>query len=325
MFKFGNISFESIPLILAPMEDVTDPPFRLICKEMGADWVYTEFISSEGLVREAEKSKHKLDILSNERPVSIQIFGANIDIMVEAARITESANPDFIDINFGCPVKKVAQKGGGAGMLNDLPKMARMAEEIVKAVKTPVTVKTRLGWDKQQKNIVEIAEKLQDAGISALAIHGRTKCQLYKGEADWTLIGEVKNNPRITIPIIGNGDICDGFSAKNAIDKYGVDGIMIGRAAIGNPWLFREIKQYLLNAEIIEKPDIKERVEICKKHLVSSVNWKGERTAIFEMRKHYSNYFKGIQNFKPVRLKLVTSDSLDEVVNILDEINNSFC
>ena len=319
--SIGNISFNRPPLILAPMEDVTDPPFRLICREMGADWVYSEFISAEGLIRDAVKSRHKLDIYDGERPVSIQIFGANIDSMVEAARLAEEAQPDFIDINFGCPVKKVATKGAGAGMLNDPDKMVLMTAEVVKAVKIPVTVKTRLGWDQQSKNIVEIAERLQDTGIAALAIHGRTRCQLYRGEADWTLIGEVKSNPRMYIPIIGNGDIKDGKSAKIALDRYGVDGIMIGRATIGNPWIFREISMFLKTGEAAPQPEIQERINVCLRHLEMSVEWKGERTAIFEMRKHYSTYFKGIKNFKPIRMKLVTAKTLDEIRKIFNEIS----
>ena len=320
--SIGNISFKNPPLILAPMEDVTDPPFRLICREMGADWVYSEFISAEGLIRDSEKSKHKLDIYKGERPVSIQLFGANIDSMVEAAKIAEEAKPDFIDINFGCPVKKVATKGAGAGMLSEPQKMMLMSAEIVKAVKTPVTVKTRLGWDQQSKNIVDIAEQLQDTGIAALAIHGRTRCQLYRGEADWTLIGEVKNNPRMHIPIIGNGDIKDGKSAKEALEKYGVDGIMIGRATIGNPWVFKEISSFLRTGEELPQPGIKERLDVCLRHLKMSVEWKGEKTAIFEMRKHYTTYFKGIRNVKPIRMKLFTAKSLDEVNSVFNEISS---
>jgi tRNA-dihydrouridine synthase B len=290
---------------------------------MGADWVYTEFISSDGLIRDSDKSKHKLDIFPGERPVSIQIFGAHIDAMVEAAKIAEEAGPEFIDINFGCPVKKVAAKGAGAGMLQDVAKMVEMTAAIVKAVKIPVTAKTRLGWDQMNKNIIDIAERLQDTGIAALAIHGRTRCQFYKGEADWTLIGDVKNNPRMKIPIIGNGDIKSAQDAKNALDKYGVDGIMVGRACIGNPWLFKEIKHYLLYGEENPKPVIKERVDVCLNHLQMSVEWKGERVAINEMRKHYSNYFKGIYNFKPIRMKLVTASSFVEVKNILSSIEEN--
>ncbi|MBS4012401.1 MAG: tRNA dihydrouridine synthase DusB [Bacteroidetes bacterium] len=302
------------------MEDVTDPPFRVLCREMGADWVYSEFISADGLIRNSDKSKHKLDIFPGERPVSIQIFGANIDAMVEAAKIAEEAAPEFIDINFGCPVKKVAGKGAGAGMLQDVPKMVKMSEAILKSVKIPVTAKTRLGWDLSSKNILDTAEKLQDTGIAALAIHGRTRCQMYKGEADWTLIGEVKNNPRMHIPIIGNGDIKNALDAKDAIDKYGVDGIMVGRASIGNPWVFKEILSFIKNGEIITQPDLNERVGVCLRHLEMSVDWKGERVAINEMRKHYSNYFKAIPNFKQHRIKLVTASSLDDIRQILGEI-----
>lgn len=319
-YKFGNISFNHPPVILAPMEDVTDPPFRVLCREMGADWVYSEFISADGLIRNSDKSKHKLDIFPGERPVSIQIFGANIDAMVEAAKIAEEAAPEFIDINFGCPVKKVAGKGAGAGMLQDVPKMVKMSEAILKSVKIPVTAKTRLGWDLSSKNILDTAEKLQDTGIAALAIHGRTRCQMYKGEADWTLIGEVKNNPRMHIPIIGNGDIKNALDAKDAIDKYGVDGIMVGRASIGNPWVFKEILSFIKNGEIITQPDLNERVGVCLRHLEMSVDWKGERVAINEMRKHYSNYFKAIPNFKQHRIKLVTASSLDDIRQILGEI-----
>lgn len=302
------------------MEDVSDPPFRVICREMGADWVYTEFISSDGLIRDSEKSKHKLDIFPGERPVSIQIFGADIDAMVEAARIVEATKPDFIDINFGCPVKKVAAKGAGAGMLNNPDKMIKMTEKVVKAVKLPVSVKTRLGWDMQSKNIVELSERLQDTGIAMLAIHARTRCQLYKGIADWTLIGEVKNNQRMNIPIIGNGDLKCGDDVKNAIEKFGVDGVMIGRASIGNPWVFKEVKCYLETGKTIDPPDIQERVEVCKKHFEMSVKWKGEKTAIFEMRQHYSAYFKGIKDFKPIRMKLYSATNYNEVVEIFEQI-----
>ncbi|MFO8067316.1 MAG: tRNA dihydrouridine synthase DusB [Bacteroidales bacterium] len=314
------MTFNKEPVILAPMEDVTDPPFRVICREMGADWVYSEFVSSDGLIRGSVKSKHKLDIYPGERPVSIQIFGSDIDAMVEAAKIVETFKPDFIDINFGCPVKKVATKGAGAGMLNDPDKMIKMTEEVVKAVKLPVSVKTRLGWDMQSKNIVELSERLQDTGIALLAIHARTRCQLYKGTADWTLIGEVKNNQRMKIPIIGNGDIKCGQDVKNAIDKYGVDGVMIGRAAIGNPWVFKEVKSYIETGKTISPPDIIERAEVCKKHFEMSVKWKGEKTAIYEMRKHYSTYFKGIKDFKAFRIKLYTAVEPEEVKGIFEQI-----
>jgi tRNA-dihydrouridine synthase B len=316
----GNTVFADIPLILAPMEDVTDPPFRIICKEMGADWVFTEFISSDGLIRDASKSLVKLDVYPAERPVSIQIFGSHIDAMAEAARIVEKAQPDFLDINFGCPVRKVAAKGAGAGMLNDIPKMVEMTRQVVNAVNIPVTVKTRLGWDQNNKTIVDIAERLQDVGIAALAIHGRTRCQLYKGHADWTLIGEVKNNPRMHIPIIGNGDITDGPSALNAIRQYGVDGIMIGRATIGNPWIFRQVRHYLDTGELLPPPSVAQKAAVCRRHLEMSVPWKGEKLAVFEMRKHYCTYFRGIPNFKPYRMKLVTAESAEEVYEIIDQI-----
>lgn len=302
------------------MEDVTDPPFRAICRQMGADWVFTEFVSSDGLIRDAAKSLVKLDVYPEERPVSIQIFGAHIDAMVEAAKVVERAKPDFIDINFGCPVRKVAAKGAGAGMLQDIPKMVEMTRQVVQAVSTPVTVKTRLGWDENSKHIVDIAERLQDAGIAALTIHGRTRNQLYKGTADWTLIGEVKNNPRMHIPIIGNGDIRDPQSAENAFNTFGVDGIMIGRASIGNPWVFRQIQHYFQTGEMLPEPDISERAGVCKRHLEMSVQWKGEKVAVFEMRRHYCTYFKGIPNFKPFRMRLVTAPTAQEVYDIIDEI-----
>ncbi len=318
--SFGNTIFNNIPLVLAPMEDVTDPPFRVLCKELGADWVFNEFISSDGLIRDAVKSKVKMDIYPGERPVSLQIFGAHIPSMVEAAQMVESAKPDFIDINFGCPVRKVASKGAGAGMLQDIPKMIEMTRQVVQAVNTPVTVKTRLGWDENNKNIVDIAERLQDVGIATLTIHGRTRSQLYKGTADWTLIGEVKNNPRMNIPIIGNGDIKDPFSAKEALEKYGVDGLMIGRASIGNPWIFKQIRHFFETGNLIPPPSLQEKARICKRHLQMSVEWKGEKTAVFEMRRHYCTYFKGIKNFKPFRMKLVTAHSAQEVYELIDRI-----
>lgn len=318
--KIGNVTFPHPPVILAPMEDVSDPPFRVICREMGADWVFTEFISADGLIRDAAKSIVKMDVFPGERPVSIQIFGAHIDAMVQAAKIVEQAKPDFIDINFGCPVRKVATKGAGAGMLQDIPKMVEMTRQIVKAVDTPVTVKTRLGWDEKTKFIVDTAERLQDVGIAALTIHGRTRNQLYGGTADWTLIGEVKNNPRMHIPIIGNGDIKDPQSAGLALEKWGVDGIMIGRAAIGNPWIFKQVKHYFQTGELSNEPEISERAEVCKRHLQMSVDWKGERVAVFEMRRHYCTYFKGIRNFKPFRMRLVTAPTAQEVYDIIDEV-----
>jgi len=322
--KIENINLGSFPLMLAPMEDVSDPPFRAICKENGADIMYTEFISSEGLIRDAEKSTMKLDIYDEERPIGIQIFGGNIESMKLATAICEQANPDIIDINYGCPVKKVACKGAGAGILQDIPKMVKMTKEIVKSTSLPVTVKTRLGWDENSKYIVEVAERLQDVGIKAISIHGRTRKQMYKGEADWTLIGEVKNNPRMHIPVFGNGDINSGEKALEMKKKYGIDGVMIGRAAIGYPWIFNEIKSYLKNKEIISKPTIEDRVRVCKRHLKHSIAWKGERLGIFETRRHYTNYFRGIPHFKDHRIKLVSSENPSEILEILESIKDKF-
>lgn len=319
MPKIGNTILPEMPLLLAPMEDITDPPFRKICKRMGADVMITEFISSEGLIRDASKSLIKLDFEEFERPVGIQIFGHDMDSMARAAEIAETANPNFIDINWGCPVKKVAVKGAGSGILNNIPKMVQITEAVVKATKLPVTVKTRLGWDENDKPIVDIAERLQDVGIQALSIHGRTKAQLYKGEADWTLIGEVKNNPRMKIPIFGNGDIDSPQKAKEML-KYGADGLMIGRATIGNPWLFKEVKHFFNTGEILAQPAISERAAICREHLLGSIEWKSEKRGIAEMRKHYSGYFKGIKDFKPYRIKLVTSNNLNELLDTLAEI-----
>ncbi len=323
--RIGNTAFPSLPVVLAPMEDITDPPFRRICKEMGADWVFTEFISADGLIRDADKSLHKLDIYPDERPVSIQIFGAHTDAMVMAARVAERREPDFIDINFGCPVRKVAAKGAGSGMMNDVPKMVVITQKVVEAVSTPVTVKTRLGYDQRSKNIEDIALQLQDCGIAALTIHGRTRCQMYKGTADWTLIKAVKDNPAMHIPIIGNGDIVDGPSALRSFTDYGVDGIMIGRAATGNPWILKEVKHFLATGEVLPPVPLKERLDVCRRHLQLSVEWKGERTAVFETRKHYSQYFKGIPGFKPWRIRLVTADTTSEVMKTLDEIEARFC
>jgi tRNA-dihydrouridine synthase B len=298
MTKIGNIELGDFPLLLAPMEDVSDPPFRHVCKEQGADMLYTEFVSSEGLIRDAAKSIKKLDIFEHERPIGIQLFGSSIESMREAAIIAEKANPNLIDINYGCPVKQVACKGAGAALLQDIPKMVQMTSEIVKAVSLPVTVKTRLGWDDSTKNVMEVAERLQDIGISALTIHGRTRKQMYKGPADWRLIGDIKNNQRIKIPIFGNGDVSSPAVAQDMKNRYGVDGVMIGRASIGYPWIFREIKQYFKTGEIIAPPTLEERISVCRTHLVKSVEWKGERLGILEMRKHYGSYFKGMDNFK---------------------------
>ena len=318
--KIADIELGHEPLFLAPMEDVTDPSFRYMCKKFGADVVYTEFISSDGLIRDAWKSRAKLNIDEAERPVGIQIYGHLIEPMVEAARIAESANPDIIDINFGCPMKKIAGRGAGSGMMRDVPLMVEMTRQIVNAVKKPVTVKTRLGWDEDSKNIEEIALRLQDVGISALTIHGRTRAQLYRGEADWTLIGKVKNNPNIHIPIIGNGDVDSGAKAREMFDRYGVDGIMIGRATYGRPWIFREIHHYLRTGEVMPQPSVVERVAIAKEHLAKSIEIKGEKVGILEMRRHLSNYFKGLPNFKDTRFKLVTLNDPAELVEVIDSI-----
>ena len=325
MVKIGNIEIPdplgiNFPLLLAPMEDVSDPPFRAVCKDNGADLMYTEFISSEGLIRDAIKSKKKLDIFDYERPVGIQIFGGDEESLSLAAKIVEVTNPDLLDINFGCPVKKVALKGAGAGVLRDVDLMVRLTEAVVKSTSLPVTVKTRLGWDDKTKNIEEVAERLQDVGIKALAIHGRTRTQMYKGEADWTLIGKIKNNSRIHIPIFGNGDIDSPEKALEYKNKYGIDGIMIGRAAIGYPWIFNEIKHYFATGEYLPQPNIKDRVIAAKNHLIWSMEWKGERLGIVEMRRHYTNYFKGIPNFKEHRLKLVTLDEANALFDAFDEI-----
>lgn len=311
-------------MLLAPMEDVSDPPFRALCKKHGADVMYTEFISSEGLIRDAAKSVQKLDIFEYERPVGIQIFGSEIDSMREAAAITEEANPDIIDINYGCPVKNVACKGAGAGILQDIPKMVSMTAEIVKAVNKPVTVKTRLGWDENTKYIVEVAERLQDVGIKAISIHGRTRKQMYKGDADWSLIADVKNNPRMHIPVFGNGDVDSPEKALHMKNTYGVDGIMIGRASIGYPWVFNEIKHFFETGEKLDGPTIQERVEAARQHFEMALEWKGETLGIKETRRHYTNYFKGIKDFKPYRMKLVTSESVEEIRDTLDKIPDLF-
>ena len=324
MVKIGNIELGNFPLLLAPMEDVSDPPFRAVCKAGGADLMYTEFISSEGLIRHASKSRQKLDIFEYERPIGIQLFGGDIGNMVGSAEIATSVNPDLIDINYGCPVKAVACRGAGAALLQDVPKMVSMTESIVKCTHLPVTVKTRLGWDDNTKNIVEVAERLQDIGIQALTIHGRTRVQMYKGEADWALIAEVKNNPRIHIPIFGNGDIDSPQKASEYKNRYGVDGIMIGRYSVGAPWVFREIKHFLKTGEILAGPDIAERVRVCREHFSFSIRWKGDRLGVFEMRRHYANYFRSIPDFKAYRMRLVEADTALEVHEILDEISNKF-
>ena len=324
MVKIGDIALGEFPLLLAPMEDVSDPPFRALCKKYGADVMYTEFISSEGLIRDAAKSVKKLDIFEYERPVGIQIFGGNIDSLREAAEITERVNPDIIDINYGCPVKKVVCKDAGAGILKDIPRMVSMTKEIVDAVNKPVTVKTRLGWDEDSKYIVDAAERLQDIGIKAISIHGRTRKQMYKGDADWSLIAAVKNNPRMHIPVFGNGDVTSPEIAVEKKEKYGVDGIMIGRASIGNPWFFNQVKHFMKTGKHLEKPTIKQRIDVAREHLLMSVEWKGEKLGILEMRRHYTNYFKGIPDFKPHRMKLVTMDSLADLLEELENIDSVF-
>ncbi len=320
MVKIGDIELPEFPLLLAPMEDVSDPPFRMVCKEQGVDLMYTEFISSEGLIRDAAKSRMKLDIFEYERPIGVQIFGSEIESMVKSAEIIESVNPNLLDINYGCPVSKVTCKGAGAGILQNIPKMVAMTEAVVKATKLPVTVKTRLGWDEGSKNIEEVAERLQDIGIQALTVHGRTRVQMYKGEANWELIAKVKENPRIHIPIFGNGDIDSPEKAWEYKNKYGVDGIMVGRASIGYPWIFREIKHYFKTQELLPPPTIEERIAACKSHFEFSLRWKGEKLGILEMRRHYTNYFKGIPNFKPYRMDLVTSMDIDFIRKKLDDI-----
>ncbi|MFT5667589.1 MAG: tRNA-dihydrouridine synthase B [Vicingaceae bacterium] len=324
MPKIGNIDLGEFPLLLAPMEDVSDPPFRALCKELGADLMYTEFISSEGLIRDAVKSVQKLDIFEYERPVGIQIFGNDIESMKKATELTEKANPDIIDINYGCPVKKVACKGAGAGILQDIPKMVKMTSEIVKSTNLPVTVKTRLGWDEDTKYIVEVAERLQDVGIQAISIHGRTRQQMYKGQADWSLIRAVKENPRMMIPVFGNGDITSPEIALQKRNEYGVDGVMIGRASIGYPWIFREIKHFFATGEHLPPPTMAERLHAAERHLEMSVKWKGERVGINEMRRHYTNYFKGISNFKEHRIKLVTQDSYEVIKEVFEEIKSKY-
>jgi nifR3 family TIM-barrel protein len=318
--RIGCLELGEFPLLLAPMEDVSDPPFRKVCKQQGADLMFTEFISSEGLIRQATKSCKKLDIFHDERPIGIQIFGSDEEVMRQAALIAEAAGPDLIDINYGCPVRNVTCHGAGAALLQDIPKMVRITRCIVQSVKLPVTVKTRLGWDEKTKNIVEVAERLQDTGIKAITIHGRTRAQMYKGEADWTLIAAVKNNPRMHIPVFGNGDVDSPQKALEYKNRFGVDGIMIGRAAIGNPWIFKQIKQYVKTGTFLADIPLAERVKVCRQHLYHSVQWKGESLAILEMRRHYAHYFRNIPHFKDMRLKLVTETSFEKIIALLDEI-----
>jgi len=324
VIKIGNIELPDFPLLLAPMEDVSDPPFRAVCKQYGADLMYTEFISSEGLIRDAIKSVQKLDIFDYERPIGIQIFGGDEEAMTLSAKICEATGPDLVDINYGCPVKKVVCKGAGAGILKDLPKMVSLTKAVVNAVKIPVTVKTRLGWDESSKNIEEVAERLQDIGIQALSIHGRTRTQMYKGEADWSLIAKVKNNPRIHIPIFGNGDIDTPQKALEYKNRYGVDGVMIGRAAIGSPWIFNEIKHFVQTGETLPLPTIEERIKVCKEHLLFSMKWKGEKLGILEMRRHYANYLKGFPNIKEFRLLLVQAETWDALQIIFENIIQTY-
>jgi len=323
MVKIGTVELPDFPLLLAPMEDISDPPFRELCKAYGADLMYTEFVSSDGLIRDAIKSLKKFDFSEEERPLGIQIFGHDIETMKQATAMAEKAKPDLIDINFGCPVRKVVKKGAGAALLSDIPKMVMIASEVVKSTHLPVTIKTRLGWDETNKPIVEIAERMQDVGIKAITIHGRTRAQMYTGKADWTLIGKVKENPRMFIPVFGNGDIDSPRKALEMKNNYNVDGIMVGRACIGNPWIFKEIKFFLQNNEIINV-SLKEKLDICKKHILKSVAWKSERTAIAEMRKHYSHYFKGLYDFKKLRVKLMMASSLNSVLEVINEIESKY-
>jgi len=324
LIKIGDIELGEFPILLAPMEDVTDPPFRHVCKMFGADMMYTEFISSEGLIRDAEKSVKKLDFEEFERPIGIQIFGHDIDSMIRAAQYAETANPDVIDINYGCPVKKVVARGAGSGILNDIPKMVRMTEAVVKSVKLPVTVKTRLGYDDEHKEIVDIAERVQDVGIKAITIHGRTRTQKPRVPSDWTLIGDVKNNPRMHIPVFGNGDVMDAKSAKYFKDNFAVDGLMVARGVYGNPWIFRDIKHYLNTGEELPLPDIEERIKIIMIQLQRSVEWKGERTGVLEIRKHWAGYFKGYPNFKRFRIRLMQTLSYQELLDTLEEIREYY-
>lgn len=322
--KIGNIDLGEFPLLLAPMEDVSDPPFRYVCKQNGVDMMYTEFISSEGLIRDAAKSRQKLDIFEYERPIGIQIFGSDISSMREATEIATLAGPDLMDINYGCPVKNVACRGAGASLLQDIDKMVAMTKAVVEATHLPVTVKTRLGWDDTTKNVYEVAERLQDVGIHALSIHGRTRAQMYKGQADWSMIRDIKRNPRIQIPIFGNGDVDSIEKAAAWRMEYEIDGIMIGRASIGYPWIFREIKHFFATGERLAEPTIAERVDTCRTHLQKSIEWKGPKTGIFEMRRHYANYFKGIPHFKEYRMKLVKLEDINDIEEVLSEIESNF-
>ena len=324
MVKIDHIELPDFPLLLAPMEDVSDPPFRALCKEQGADVVYTEFISSEGLIRDAAKSVQKLDIYEKERPVGIQVFGAELDSMLQTVDIVEKSNPDIIDINFGCPVKKVVCKGAGAGILKDIPLMVKLTEEMVKRTNLPITVKTRLGWDNDSIKIVEVAERLQDVGCKAISIHGRTRAQMYKGNANWRPIAEVKNNPRMHIPVFGNGDVDTPEKAMEMRDTYGLDGAMIGRASIGNPWFFKQVKHFFETGEHLPPISLAERVEAARRHLQMAIDWKGEKLGVFETRRHYTNYFKGIPHFKEYRTRMVTSDESVDVFAVFDEVIDAF-
>ncbi len=324
MVKIGNINLGEFPLLLAPMEDVSDPPFRAVCKENGADLMYTEFISSEGLIRDAIKSRKKLDIFDYERPIGIQIFGGDEDAMALSSKIVSSSSPDLVDINFGCPVKKVVCKGAGAAVLKDIELMVRLTKAVINSTNLPVTIKTRLGWDDKTKNIFEVAERMQDIGVQAITVHGRTRQQLYKGDADWSLIAKIKENPRITIPIFGNGDIDTPQKALEYKDKYGVDGIMIGRAAIGYPWIFREVKHFFATRETLAPPSLAERLDACRKHLYGSINWKGEKVGILEMRRHYASYLKGLPNVKEFRNLLVHKETKEELEEVLESVNTYY-
>jgi len=322
--KIGNLDLGKQPVLLAPMEDVTNPPFRLLCKQYGADLMYTEFISSDALIRSVNRTMKKLTILEEERPVAIQIYGKEVDPMVEAAKIVEQANPEFLDLNFGCPVRKVATKGAGSGMLKNIPLLLKITEEVVKAVDIPITVKTRLGWDADSQIIVELAEQLQDVGIQGLTIHGRTRCQMYRGEADWSLIGEVKNNPRMHIPIIGNGDITNPVKAKEAFDKYGVDAIMIGRAAVGKPWIFRDVKHYLQTGELLPTATVSQQVKMLKEQIDAAIEWIDERRGILHMRRHMAGMFKGLYDFKQTRIAMLRANDYASLMEILDKISTNW-